>query len=186
VKNKIMLGVVAVLLICAGLTYFIIQDDTKPNTSNHTDDNNYIAHIPNGNDAHAIALDENNPMIDTIPEDAIKVNVLKMIDPITFISTENEKYTLAGVDQSNSLSSENIAEAFSGGKVQDLVEFLLEDKIAYVIPLEKDNEGRTLGYVWRGDGVFVNLQLIRQGFCTVAIETALLKPQMTVSRGRIT
>ena len=96
--------------------------------------------------------------------------VLRVIDGDTLVLSPNEKVRLIGVDTPETKHPKKPVQCFGleakefTGKMAAGKKIRLELDQANAATGHKDRYGRTLGYVYLEDGVFLNAEIIRQGY----------------------
>ncbi|MCF6092779.1 thermonuclease family protein [Microaerobacter geothermalis] len=104
----------------------------------------------------------------TIPEEKVKVKVIRVVDGDTFVIDGNQRVRLIGIDTPESVDPRRPVE-FYGKEASQFSKKMLEGKEIYLVkgttPVDKYN--RILAWVWLLDGTFVNGELVRQGYAQV-------------------
>jgi len=92
-------------------------------------------------------------------------SVLRVVDGDTLVLEGGEKVRLIGVNTPESVDPRRPVQWF-GREAAAFAKSLLQGRrVRMEQDVEKrDRYGRTLGYLWREDGVFVNLRLVEEGY----------------------
>jgi len=96
--------------------------------------------------------------------------VIRVVDGDTLVLSPNEKVRLIGVDTPETKHPKKPVQCFGleakefTGKMAAGKKIRLELDQANAATGHKDRYGRTLGYVYLEDGVFLNAEIIRQGY----------------------
>jgi micrococcal nuclease len=96
------------------------------------------------------------------------VRVERVVDGDTIVITGGERVRLIGVDTPESVKPDTPVQCFAR-EASAFLERLVEGrKVRLELDVEeRDRYGRLLAYVYRGD-LFVNAELVRRGYATVA------------------
>ena len=127
---------------------------------------------------HEVGQDPPQPSIPHIPTPDLSAlsiyEVTRIIDGDTIIVTDNILVRLIGVDTPETAHPRKPVEEY-GKEASLFLTNLLKGEQVYLVgedgALQKDRYGRTLAYVYRyPDGLFVNAEIIRQGYGHAYIE----------------
>lgn len=120
--------------------------------------------------------DKNGSSADTIPEGAIRAEVVDVIDGDTFaaqIGHKLETIRLLGIDAPEIRDTDGPVECFGAEATERARQLLAEGRTVYLEDEDagRDAAGRLLRYAWidesDGDARLVNLVLVRRGFAVV-------------------
>lgn len=94
--------------------------------------------------------------------------VKRVIDGDTFVLENGEKIRLTGVNAPESRNTGRKHVEYFGKQSKDfLKQFLTGEKVRLEYDVTKmDMYGRTLAYVYMEDGIFLNAELVKQGYAT--------------------
>lgn len=102
------------------------------------------------------------------PAAAVETRVKRVVDGDTFVAADGSRVRLLGIDTPESVDPRRPVEYF-GKEAAAFAERLLQGKTVLLQPGRnpRDVHGRTLAWVWREDGLFVNGELVRMGYAQV-------------------
>jgi micrococcal nuclease len=103
-----------------------------------------------------------------LPDQAVKVNVARVVDGDTFVIDDGRKVRMIGINTPESVDPRRPVEYY-GKEASRYAQSLIEGKDVYLLEgtTPKDRYGRLLAWVWLPDGTFVNGDMIYQGYAQV-------------------
>lgn len=102
------------------------------------------------------------------PATAARVKVSRVVDGDTFVAAGRTRVRLLGINTPESVDPRRPVEHY-GKEAAAFARRLLEGRWVLLQPgaNPRDSYGRTLAWVWREDGSFVNGELVRLGYAQV-------------------